>query len=203
MKIIRIAAIALVLVGLSNAAVAQMGGQGPRGGGNGAGMSGPGGMGGPGGPGGPGMAGDVVVAPDGKALLVKRTTTTSGSTTTTTTQLVAISTAGSVAWTWTPPAGIHDLALPTGLVVVTAVTPGTSTAAGTAQLVALNLASGSQAWSLPVDGMIQNLEVTSTGLLGIVSKYVAATGSATQGTVSRSLVSINLSGSIVWTLALD
>lgn len=200
MKIIRIAAIALVLVGLSNAAVAQMGGQGPRGGGNGAGMSGPGGMGGPGGP---GMAGDVVVASDGKALLVKRTTTTSGSTTTTTTQLVAISTAGSVAWTWTPPAEIHDLALPSGLVVVTAVTPGTSSAAGTAQLIGLNLNSGAQAWSLSIDGMIQNLEVTSSGLLGIVSKYVAATGSATQGTVSRSLVSINLSGSIVWTLALD
>ena len=89
------------------------------------------------------------------------------------------------------------------LLVVTAVTPGTSTAAGTAQLVALNLASGAQAWSLSVDGMIHDLEVTSTGLLGIVSKYVAATGSATQGTVSRSLVSINLSGSIVWTLALD
>ena len=41
MKIIRIAAIALVLTGLSNAAVAQMGGQGPRGAGNGAGMVGP------------------------------------------------------------------------------------------------------------------------------------------------------------------
>ncbi len=200
MKIIRIADIALVLTGLSNAAVAQMGGQGPRGAGNGAGMSGAGGMGGPGGP---GMAGEVVVASDGKALLVKRTPTASGSTTTTTTQLVAISTAGTVAWTWTPPAEIRDLALPTGLVVVTAVTPGTSTAAPAAQLVALNLASGSQAWSLPVDGMIQNLEVTSTGLLGIVSKYVAATGTATQGTVSRSLVSVNLSGSIFWTLVLD
>lgn len=197
MKIIRIAAIALVLVGLSNPAVAQMGGQNPRGGGNGAGTAGPGG------PGGPGGAGQFLVAPDGKALLVDRTTTTSGSTTTTTSQLVAISTSGTVAWTWTPPAEIREIALPTGLVVVTAVTPGTSSAASTAQLVALNLGSGAQVWSLPVDGMIHDLEVTSTGLLGIVSKSVAATGTATQGTVSRSLVSINLSGSIVWTLALD
>lgn len=80
---------------------------------------------------------------------------------------------------------------------------GNGTAAPATQLVALNLGSGAQAWSTPIDGMINDLQATSTGLLGVVSKYVAPTGTETHGTVSRSLVSINLAGGIVWTLALD
>jgi hypothetical protein len=200
-KTVRIAAFALLALALSNSAVAQMGGRGP-----GQGGTGPGAGAGPGnGPGnGPGPGGDIrpIVAPDGKALLVKRTSTTSGSTTTTTVQLVAVSTAGTVAWTWTPPADLRGIALPTGLVAVTAVTQS-STAAPTSQVIALNLASGAQVWATSFDGLVGDLQETSTGLLGVVSKYVAPSGSETHGTMTRSLVSINLAGSIVWTLALD
>lgn len=160
-------------------------------------------MAGPGGPGGPGGIGRVLVASDGKAILVKHTTTTSGSTTTTSTALEAVSTAGAVAWTWTPPAGIREIVLPNGLVVVSTATAATTTTAASAQLVGLNLGSGAQAWSTSIDGMLNDLQVTPTGLLGIVSKTVAATGSATQATVTRSLVAFNLSGGIVWSLALD
>lgn len=191
MRTIRIAAVALALAALSGPALAQMGGMGHRGGGNGVG---------------PDMArgdGRVLVAPDGKAILVKRTTTSSGSTTTTTVELVAVGTSGTVAWTFTPPADIGQIALPSGLVVLNAVTPGSSAASATSQLVALNLSSGAHAWSLAVDGMVHDLQVTPTGLLGVVSKYAATTGTATQGAVSRSLVSISLSGSVAWTLALD
>jgi len=192
MKLARILVIAAAALAFSDAALAQHGGPG------GPGM-GPGG----GGPGdrGPGGAGPIAVAPDGKAIDVKSTTTTSGSTTTTSIQLVAVSTAGTVAWTWTPPAAIHDIVFPTGLVVV-AVEPQSSTSASS-QIVALNLSTGSQAWATPVDGIAGDLHATSSGLLAVVSKYTAPTSSTTPGTVSRSLVSLNLSGTVVWGLSLD
>ena len=189
-RILRIAAVALVALALSNAAVAQMGGRGPGPGGNGNGtMAGPGPSG-----------AHPFVAPDGKALLVKRTTTSSGATTTTTVQLVAVSTAGTVAWTHTPANDVRDLSFPSGLVAFVSAAQGQ---AATSQVVALNLASGTQAWAATFDGMVGDLEVTSSGLLAVVSKSTAATGTDTQGTVTRTLVSINLSGNVAWSLALD
>ena len=190
-KTIRIAALAFALLGLSQAALAQMGGRGPQAGGNGNG------------PGAGTGVGHVLVAPDGKAIFAKRTTTTSGSTTTTTTQLVAVGTSGSVAWTFTPPAEIRDIVLPTGLVVLNAASAPTSTAAGTSQLVALNLASGAQAWSVAVDGMLNDLQATSSGLLAVVSKTTAAASTDTQAAVAHTLVSYTLSGTVAWSLALD
>lgn len=183
MKVARTVAI-LVSLSLSGAALAQMDGRGH-------------GMGGP--PGDvPQMSGGLLVAPDGKALFVKRTTATSGSTTTTTTQLVAVSTAGAVAWTWAPPAAIHDIAFPTDLVAV-AVGAANSTAASS-QIVGLSLASGTQEWSTSLDGMASELTATSNGLLCVVAKV--ATG-GTRQTVTRTLVSINNSGAIAWSLPLD
>ncbi len=161
----------------------------------------------PGGPahgrGGPGGR-PVLVAPDGSAVYVKTTTTTSDSTTTTTQQLVDISTTGAVAWTWTPPAAIHDIVFPTGLVAMTAVPrPTSSTSTVTSQVIALNLSTGAQAWTASFDGVVSDLEVSTIGLLCTVSKYTAPSGSSRQGTVSRSLVALSLTGNTLWTYSLD
>ena len=162
--------------------------------GNGPGAGGPGGGMGPGGP----DACPISVASDGKALYQKRTVTTSGSTTTVSVQLVAVGTSGSVAWTWTPPSEIRQIATPAGLVAV-AVAPESSTSS-TSSVVGLSLA-GAQVWSTSFDGSVGGLTVTPTGLLAVVSKSSTSTGGAQMG--SRSLVSLSLSGSILWTLSLD
>jgi outer membrane protein assembly factor BamB len=203
----RYTALAITVLAFSNFALAQMGGG--RGGSQGSGpqtgtppAGAPDGMRGPGGPGGP-NGGRLVVASDGKALLVQHTAAAS-STSAPTIELVAVNPAGVVAWTWTSPAGIRDIALVSNLVVVSVggQAATTSTTAVADQLIALNLASGTQAWAASVDGNPGQVTATSNGFLVVVHKVTAATGTATQPTVTRSLVSYDLAGKVVWTLAL-
>ena len=78
-----------------------------------------------------------------------------------------------------------------------------TTSAVSPQVVALNLASGTVAWTLATDGEPGGLKATPTGLLAVVTKVTASTGTTTPPTVSRSLVSISIAGKVVWTVSLD
>ena len=189
----RLALVVLALA-VSGTAHAQ---RGPLGSGPG-GDHGPG----PGGPGGPGR--EIAISPDGQTLIVHHTAATD--TASATFKLSAVSTSGTVAWTWTAPAAIHDLAFLSGLVVVStggADPHDTSTTSTAAALVGLSLSSGAQAWSTAIDGSAHKLESTANGVELIVAKYTAPTGTATQGTVARTLELVNSAGAVVWTLALD
>ncbi len=188
-----IRALVLAAFALSGAAVAQ--GQWPppaRG-------MGPYGARGPG-----GFHSPVFVAPDGTALYVKTSATTSGSTATRTQQLVAIGTGGAVAWTWTPPAGIRDIAFQGGLVAVAAVPqPSSPGSAVTSQVVGLNLSTGAQNWSASFDGVVGDLKATPNGLLCVVTKVTTSSAPPAAETVSRSLVALDPSGKTLWTVSLD
>ncbi len=185
---------ALVLAGLgfSGAALAQRSGP-------------PGAFGmGPGGGRGPGFHGaPVVVAPDGTALYVKSSTTTSGSTTTRTEELVAINSSGAVAWTWTPTGAIRGFAF-SGAAVAVAVVPQPSSpgASVTSSVVSLVLATGTQAWSASLNGVVGELKATPTGFLCTVSTFIAGSGTS-RGSVSRALVALDNTGKILWTTPLD
>jgi hypothetical protein len=180
--------IALAALVLSSAAFAD-GGHG----------LGPGGFGEPAGAG----PGRLLVAPDGKVLFVQRTTTTSGSTTSMTEKLVALSTSGAVAWTWTPPAGIHEIAFTTGIVAVSVGGDPTSrTTTTTSQIVGVDLSTGAAAWTLTPDGNVEGLEAGSNGILAVIVKSVAAT-STTPASVTRTLESITPAGAVAWTYLLD
>jgi len=204
MKLIHRLALTVAFLALSNAALAQAGGGHGGPGGSGGPGGGPGGMeGGPGGGPGAGLGGgDVTIAPDGKVLVSERI---AGATATAaaTYKLVAVSTTGTVAWSYTAPAPFHRVVTLPDLVILSfGGDRGSTTATATpGQLVALNLSTGVQTWTATVDGTLGNIEVASNGLVVTVVKTTAATTTAV-ATVTRTLQFISASGTVVWSLAL-
>ncbi len=157
------------------------------------------------GPGGPG--GRLIVAADGTSLIVKMAPG-AASTDAPVFQLVAVNSAGVAAWTWTAPAGIRDIKLASGLVIVSVgggpgpASSGSSSAVSS-QLVALNLTNGAQAWTATADGTFGEVEVASNGVRVIITKCVAATDATAQATCTRALQSLDFAGHILWSFALD
>jgi hypothetical protein len=147
--------------------------------------------------------GRLLVSPDGKVLFVQRTTTKSGSTITTAETLVALSTSGTVAWTWTPPAAIHGIAFTTGIAAVAVGgDPISRTATTPSQIVGLDLATGNAAWTLSPEGDVRGLEAASNGVLAVVVNEVART-STTPPSATRTLELVTPAGAVAWTYALD
>ena len=210
----RTLALAAVVLVTAGGALAQMGGN-----------AGGGSM-----PGGPWM--QPIVAADGTVLIVRPAAAADPDATGM--ELVALGAAGSTLWTWTADAGIHDLIVASGLVVVTSgagdgsgpMMGGTTTSA-TTTVTALRLASGAEAWHLDVDGVVMALAADSARVYVTVVDPGAATSSSgtgtgtgsagmgrirgrTGGTPSASygplrgvsLVAIDLSGNVLWTVPL-
>ena len=218
-KIARTLVLTLATLTIAGTASAQMGGHGAgAGSGTGTGThagSGPAGM--PGGPGfGPGAGGVLLVAPDGTTVVVAHEPSTTAGTPGTS-QLIAVAANGSVVWRFSAQGAIHDAVLAGSLVVaaVETVTPAADAATAptfAASVVGLSLATGAQAWSTAVTGSVQALEAAPDGVRALLVERVAAAdgtgsagagaGGAQAGTGARTLASFNLSGALLWQVAL-
>lgn len=215
------------------AAAQMMGGSGGHGNGHGGGntgSSGTGGMGsgGTGGMGsGSGMGGGmgddmggmgrILVSPAGTTFLVSRELTGT-STSAVADELLAISPNGTNAWSWRSTDAIRDLTLAADILVVSVGEPHaygtTGTAPRTGALVAVRSTTGAEAWRLTLDGIPMRVETASDRLVILVGKPTSTTtGGTTTGHMGpgdagfqgmrRSLVAVNLSGRLLWTVALD
>lgn len=159
--------------------------------------NGPGGRG-PGGPGGPndgGMpgGGNAIVAADGTLFVTRRVVDTA--TNTSTTQLIAITTAGSTAWTVTLTDNGHFRLSGSNLLSVSS--SATDTAV-TSTVTARSTATGAVAWTATINGRVTDLEPFSGGTYAIVVTPAATTG----GTATRSVVALSNSGTTLWTAAI-
>ena len=154
---------------------------------------------GPGGPG-PGVddhggpGGGVLVTSDG-TVLVSTATTTSG---VTTVSVKAISPAGATLWTATLPAGALEAVVSGNVLITESVTEATSTAAASTTLTAISLATGTTAWTLTVEGRVEELRPFSGGTYAVVITPNATSGA----TPVRTLKAISPSGTILWSIAL-
>jgi hypothetical protein len=147
--------------------------------------------GGPGFDGGPG--GNAIVAADGTLFVTRRVVDTA--TGTSTTQLVAITPAGSTAWTVTLTDGGHFTLSGSNLLSVTS---STTDNVVTSTVTARSAASGAVAWTATINGRVTDLEPFSGG-----TYVVVVTPSTTDGgTATRSVVALSNSGATLWTAAL-
>ena len=228
-----IATIAFLACSLSGAAAAQMmgGGMGSGGHGSGHGGSTTGPRGnrrdglrlGMGGGMGSGMGDDmggmgrVLVSPAGTTFVVSRELTATG-TTMIADELLAIGPNGTNAWSWRSTDAISDLTLAADLLVVSVGEPHaygtTGTAPRTGALVALRSTTGTEAWRLTLDGVPMRVEAASDRLVLLVGTPTSTTtGGSTSGHMGpgdagfqgmrRSLVAVDLTGRLLWTVALD
>ncbi len=222
-----IAAIAFLACSLSGAAVAQMMGGGMGSGGHGSGhggsTTGPRGTGGMGSGSGMGWGmgddmggmGRVLVSPAGTTFVVSREL---AGTSAVADELLAISPNGTNAWSWRSTDVIRDLTLAADLLVVSVGEPhdyGTNgTAPRTGTLVALRSTTGTEAWRLTLDGIPMRIEAASDRLVLLVGTPTSTTtGGTTTGHMGpgeagfqgmrRSLVAVDLTGRLLWTVALD
>lgn len=204
------AVITLLALVVSQGATAQMGGGGMGSGGQGScgtgNGNGAGGAGGPGtgggmGPGGAMNGGGLVIAPDGTSYLVTRTPATSTESAAST--LLAVGPNGQKAWEWTTQGGIREPLLVGGLVVaVVGDADGDQTPE--AAVVALQAASGTEAWRVALDAHVARLEAASDRLVAlVVAPETAASGGSASADPDRSLVAIDLTGHVLWTFDLD
>lgn len=224
-----IATIAFLACSLSGAAAAQtMGGgmgSGGHGSGHGGSTTGPRGTGGMGSGSGMGWGmgddmggmGRVLVSPAGTTFVVSRELTATG-TSTIAGELLAIGPNGTNAWSWRSTDTIRDLTLAADLLVVSVGEPHmygtTGTAPRTGALVALRSTTGAEAWRLALDGVPMRVEAASDRLVLLVGTPTSTTtGGSTSGHMGpgdagfrgmrRSLVAVDLSGRLLWTVALD
>lgn len=204
--------ITFIALAISHGAVAQMGGGGMGNGGQGGCGTGPGGgtggSGGPGmgggmGPGGQGMnGGGLVVAPDGTAYVTSRTPSTTAGTAGTSV-LVAVGKNGTRAWEWSAVGGIREPIL-AGSLVITAVGARDGDETPEATVVALQAASGTEAWRATVDGHAARLEAAGDRVLALVVKPKATgMGAGSSSDPDRTLVAIDLTGTVLWSFSLD
>jgi outer membrane protein assembly factor BamB len=179
--------IAVAVAALATVAGAHDGGGGGRG------------PGGPG-PGGPGFddrrPGGLIIATDGTVFV--RKATSSG--TTTTEQVQAISASGTTLWTATLPTGAERLTLSGNNLIAVSDTSTTSAniTTVTSTLTAINTATGAIAWTLTIDGRIDELRPFSGGTYAVVTTPATTSG----GTATRTLKAISSSGAILWSIAL-
>ncbi len=158
-------------------------------------LAGPGGGGrGPGGPGpdGPG-GGNAIVLADGTLIDTRRVVDTA--TDTSTTQLVALTTAGSTAWTVTLTDGGHFTLSGGNLLSVDS---SAADSAVTSTVSARSTATGAEVWTATINGRVTDLEPFSGGTYAIVVTPAAAAG----GTPTRSVVALSNSGTTLWTASI-
>jgi hypothetical protein len=159
-------------------------------------LAGPGGGRGPG-PGGPGPdgpgGGNAIVLADGTLIVTRHIVDTA--TDTSTTQLIAITPAGTTAWTVTLADGGHFTVSGSNLLSVTSSVTDTAV---TSTVSARSTATGAVAWTATVNGRITDLEPFSGGTYAIVVTPAATTG----GTPTRSVVALSNSGATLWTLSI-
>ncbi|MHB1046954.1 MAG: hypothetical protein ACYC4P_13180 [Thermoanaerobaculia bacterium] len=228
-----IATIAILACFLSGSAAAQMMGGGMGSGGHGSGTgtghggstTGPRGTGGMGSGSGMGWGmgddmggmGRVLVSPTGTTFVVSRELTGT-STSATADELLAIGPNGTNAWSWRSTDAIRDLTLAADLLIVSVGEPHVYGTAGTAprvgSLVALRSTTGTEAWRLTLDGIPMRVEAASDRLVLLVGTPTSTTiGGGTSGHMGpgdtdfqgmrRSLVAVDLTGRLLWTVALD
>ena len=157
---------------------------------NGGGGRGPGG---PGGPEGGGPGGNAIVAADGTLFVTRRVVDTA--TNTSTTQLVAITTAGSTAWSVTLTDNGHLRLSGSNLLSVSSSSTDTAV---TSTVTARSTATGAVAWTATLNGRVTDLEPFSGGTYAIVVTPAATTG----GTATRSVVALSNSGATLWTASI-
>jgi hypothetical protein len=157
-------------------------------------LAGPGGGRGPGGPGpdGPG-GGNAIVLADGTLIVTRHIVDTA--TDTSSTQLIAITPAGTTAWTVTLTDGGHFTVSGSNLLSVTSSTTDTAV---TSTVTVRSTATGAVAWTATINGRITDLEPFSGGTYAIVVTPAATTG----GTPTRSVVALSNSGATLWTLSI-
>ena len=154
------------------------------------------------GPGGPGRGpddggipggGNAIVAADGTLFVTRRVVDTA--TNTSTTQLVAITTAGSTAWSVTLTDNGHFRLSGSNLLSVSSSSTDTAV---TSTVTARSTATGAVAWTATLNGRVTDLEPFSGGTYAIVVTPPATTG----GTATRSVVALSNSGATLWTAAI-
>jgi hypothetical protein len=153
-----------------------------------------GGPGGPGGPGGGPEGGHAIVAADG-TIFVTRVVTDSA-TDTSTTQIVAVTPAGTTAWTATLTDRRGGLLLSGSNLL--SVSDSSTDSAVSSTVTARSTATGAVSWTATLNGRITDLEPFSGGTYAIVVVPPATT----DGTARRSLVAISDSGATLWTVSL-
>lgn len=164
-----------------------------------------------------GGMGRVLVSPAGTTFVVSRELTATG-TSAIADELLAIGPNGTNAWSWRSTDAIRDLTLAADLLVVSVGEPHmygtTGTAPRAGALVALRSTTGAEAWRLALDGVPMRVEAaadrlvllvgtpTSTATGGSTSGHMGSGGTGFQG-MRRSLVAVDLTGRLLWTVALD
>jgi len=164
-----------------------------------------------------GGMGRVLVSPAGSTFVVSRELAGTG-TSAVADELLAISPNGTNAWSWRSTDAIRDLTLAADLLVVSVGEPHaygtTGTAPRTGALVALRSTTGAEAWRLTLDGVPMRVEAASDRLVLLVGTPTSTTsGGSTSGHMGpgdagfqgmrRSLVAVDLTGRLLWTVALD
>jgi outer membrane protein assembly factor BamB len=173
MKKVQIASLVLLLV--AGAAMAQRGGhEGNRGGG------------------GP-EGGGLIVGSNGTVFVTS--VVRDSATDTSSMRIVAITSAGSQAWTATL-ANRGHLTL-SGNVLLSVSDSSTGTAVSST-ITAINTTTGATAWTLNQAGRVLDLEPFSGGTYATVVTPAAAAGAA----ATRSLVAISSSGTVLWSVSL-
>jgi hypothetical protein len=155
-----------------------------------------GGHGGPGGAGGydDGLrGGNAIVASDGTLFVTRRVVDTA--TNTSTTQLVAITPAGTTAWSITLTDG-GDFHLSGSNLL--SVTSSTTDDVITSTVTARSTSTGAVAWTATVNGRITDLEPFSGGTYAIVVTPSTTTG----GSATRSVVAFSNAGVKLWTVSI-
>jgi hypothetical protein len=109
----------------------------------------------------------------------------------------AISSTGATLWTSASFSGEHFELVNSNLIAVN-VTRQTSTTAASSTITALSTATGTQAWTLTIDGVVTDVHPFSGGFYAIVVTPAATTG----GTPTRTLEAISNSGTVLWKVTL-
>jgi hypothetical protein len=158
--------------------------------------SGPGGPGPAGGPGGRGIEGDghLTVAADGTVIV--RRAAASSTTANPVAEVVAIRN-GAIAWSATLPSPRTEVELSGSLVIEVTDTTASGASTPTTGLTALNVSNGAQAWTLSINGRVEDLTPYSGGTYAVVIIPATTTG----GTATRNLVAISNAGVITSTIA--
>ena len=153
--------------------------------------------GGPGGgPGDFGGPGGFAVDSNGTIYLTVETAAGT-STTAPTFAIKAISSTGATLWTSANFSGEHFELVNSNLIAVS-VTRATSTTAASSTITALSTSTGTQAWTLTVDGMVTDIHPFSGGFYAVVVTPPATSG----GSATRTLEAISNAGTVLWKVTL-
>lgn len=140
---------------------------------------------------------EIIIGNDGTTYVTRHiaaTTSTAAST-----EVRAISATGATLWTVSRPADGGRFVLSGSYLIDTTENAATTTTAATTTLTALSTATGATAWTLTLDGRVNELRPFTGGTLAVVS-----TPSATAGALpTRTLVAISNSGTVLWRVTIS